>query len=294
MMTTARRDLPVTQTINGERIVLLGWSRAILLQLAHPLVAAAVAEHSSFRSGQFAPLRRLGHTVRAMLAITFGDSVSRSAAIHAIQSIHRRVHGALTTSVGPWPIGTPYSAEDPALLLWVHLTLVQSMVITYESIVSPLTDAQRDAYCAETAGTAVELGVDAAAVPCRWSELEDGLQRSYASGEICVGAEARHLAATILSPPLGWWAWPGLALNRIITLGLLPSDVRSQYGLEWDEAHDRSFRRCCGALARGRKAAPAALALWRDYRRLVKHDVVAAPAGAMNGPRGEPRGRILP
>ena len=57
--------------------MLLGWSRAILLQLAHPLVAAGVAEHSTFRGGPLTAVARLHHTVRAMLALTFGDAPAR-------------------------------------------------------------------------------------------------------------------------------------------------------------------------------------------------------------------------
>src|SRR5205814_3480852 len=94
--------------LNGERAVLFGWSRAILLQLAHPLIAAGVANHSSFRQGPFTAAARLHHTVRAMLALTFGTEAKRDAALAGIMAIHRRVHGTLEESVGPFPAGTPY------------------------------------------------------------------------------------------------------------------------------------------------------------------------------------------
>src|SRR5437868_6215290 len=147
----------VSRRINAERLVILGWVRAILLQLAHPLIAAGVAEHSTFRAGTPAALGRLHQTIGAMLALTFGDEPARETALEAIRSIHRRVHGALRTACGPFPAGTPYSAEDPALLLWVHATLIDSIVRVYDRLVMPLTDADRDAYCADAVDVAVAL-----------------------------------------------------------------------------------------------------------------------------------------
>src|SRR5687768_9666876 len=105
----------ISRRVNAERLVLLGWSRAILLQLAHPLVAAGVAEHSSFRAGSVAAAKRLHMTVRAMLALTFGTGRGRAAARDGILAIHRRVHGVLPAATGRFPAGTPYSAEDPDL-----------------------------------------------------------------------------------------------------------------------------------------------------------------------------------
>jgi uncharacterized protein (DUF2236 family) len=104
---------PTARRINGERIVLLGWSRAILMQLAHPLVAAGVHDHSTFRHGPLTAATRLHETVKAMLALTFGDAQRSGAALDGIRAIHHRVHGALSHSIGPYLAGSRYSAEDP-------------------------------------------------------------------------------------------------------------------------------------------------------------------------------------
>jgi uncharacterized protein (DUF2236 family) len=121
----------VSRRINAERLLLLAWLRAILLQLAHPLIAAAVAEHSSFRGSTAGAWARLRHTIDAMLALTFGTGVERDAALEGIRAIHRRVSGTLTQASGPFAAGTRYSAEDPALLAWVHATLIESIVLVY-------------------------------------------------------------------------------------------------------------------------------------------------------------------
>ena len=148
----------VSRRINAERLVMFGWSRAILLQLAHPLVAAGVTEHSSFRGGGISAILRLHHTIRVMLALVFGDESARRAALDGIRTIHRRVNGRLPAAAGIFPARTPYSAEDPDLVLWVHATLLESIPMVYELLVQPLSDTERDAYCAEGAAIAIELG----------------------------------------------------------------------------------------------------------------------------------------
>ena len=64
----------ITWKINREVIVVAGWGRAILLQLAHPAVAAGVHDHSSFRGSLRSSFRRLHSTIGAMLSLTFGDT----------------------------------------------------------------------------------------------------------------------------------------------------------------------------------------------------------------------------
>lgn len=258
--------LPITRRINAERLVLLGWTRAILLQIAHPLVAAGVGGHSSFRHSSLSPLLRLRHTVGAMLAITFGDAEAHRRAIAAIDKIHHRVHGELSEAVGPFPCGTRYSARDPALLLWVHATLLESLVLVYERMVGPLTGAEKDACCIEAAASAIELGADASSVPRTWAALESYMSAEYESGRITVGREARALATSILSPKIGWALWPAVGINRTITAGLLPARLREAYGLPWGASGPKRFDRTISRLAWVRRRLPRGLALWRVAR----------------------------
>lgn len=262
----AGKELTISRRVNAERFVLLGWSRAILLQLAHPLVAAGIHDHSSFRTKPRAAVRRLQHTVRAMLALTFGSEGERERALENIRTIHRRVHGRLPKDVGPFPAGTRYSAEDPALVLWVHATLLESLPAFYERLVAPLTADQRDAYCAEAAATAIELGARPSDVPCTWAALQDYIGRMHASGEIFVGEQARELAAWILSPPFGLLGAPGASVNRLLTLGTLPPAVRRQYAYAWTPGKERAFSLLVPALRSMRQALPQAMATWRAAR----------------------------
>ena len=259
----------VSRRVNAERIVLLGWSRAILLQLAHPLVAAGVAEHSTFRGGRLTAAIRLHHTVRTMLALTFGDARARASALDGIRAIHRRVHGRLPAAAGAFAAGTPYSAEDPGLVLWVHATLLESIPLVYEGAVAPLTGGERDAYCGEAAVVAVELGAGSDDVPRSWAALRHYMDRAHASGAIAVSAQARELAAAVLSPfspPVGAAVAPAAALNRLVTVGLLPAAIRDQYGFEWNNAREARLAMAFGGIRLVRRALPRRAALWREAR----------------------------
>jgi len=256
----------VVWRLNAERLVLLGWSRAILLQFAHPLIAAGVHEHSGFRVSPVAAITRLRHTVRAMLALTFGDADRREAALEKIRGIHRRVNGQLTEGVGPFAAGTRYSAEDPELVLWVHLTLVESVVLVYELLVRPLSEDDRDEYCASAAAIAVALGARDADVPRTWRRLRSSLDAAYHSGRIIVGPVAKTLSAALLRPrgfgAVGPVAW----MNEILTFGLLPDHVRQQYGCAWSPAKARTLRVAVRCVRGVRRVAPDWIALWRDSR----------------------------
>src|SRR5258707_11955495 len=123
------REDSITRRVNRENILLLGGGRALLMQLAHPKVAAGVDEHSDFRTH---PVRRLRRTILMTMAIVFGDRETALAAAHAVNGAHARVRG------------DDYHALDPQLLLWVHATLVDSALVTYATFVQPLTERERD------------------------------------------------------------------------------------------------------------------------------------------------------
>jgi uncharacterized protein (DUF2236 family) len=250
---------PVAAKINRETVVLLGWGRAILLQLAHPLVAAGVGDYSGFRSGARGYLRRVRGTVGAMLDITFGSPDDAREAIDRINRIHDRVHGRLTEAVGIYPAGTPFTARDPTLLCWVHATLLESMVVAYELLVDRLTQDEKDAYAAEAAWLPAALGAGPDFVPATWADIQAFMAARYSSGEIAVGAQARRLAAALLSPPLGPAAAPLFRVSRLITIGLLPPDVRCGYGFEWSDRRQRALRRAITFVRRTRRMLPRSL-----------------------------------
>ena len=255
----------VAAKVNRERVVLLGWGRAVLLQFAHPLVAAAVAEHSPFNQDGVGYLRRLHRTVGAMLSLTFAPEEQVRAVIDRINGIHTRIHGTLREATGHFPAGTPYSAQDPDLLLWVHATLIESNLLAYERFVGLLTREEKDAYCLEASEIAVMLGVPRPRVPVTITELNDYMERMLASGLIEVTATARGLAGPLLSPPLGP-ASPLFRIMRLTSIGMLPPDIRAQYEFAWSENHTRRYGRTIAVIRRIRPLLPLPIRHWKQAR----------------------------
>jgi uncharacterized protein (DUF2236 family) len=256
----------VAWRINGERLMLLGWTRAILMQLAHPLIAAGVYDHSSFRANPRTAVARLRHTVGAMLALTFGDEREQARAYDGIRTIHRRVNGHLPQATGRFPAGTPYSAEDPDLVLWVHVTLMESIPLVYERLIAPLTIAERDAYCTDAARVALALGARDADVPRSWAGVRRHLDDTIATGTIAVSPQARELSQALLAPRFPVIAAPATWINRLFSVGDLPPFLRAQYGLSWTERDDRALTRVSGLIRALRPGTPGAIAIWPQAR----------------------------
>ncbi len=261
----------ITWTIAGERLAVLAWPRAILLQFAHPKVAAGVAQHSSFRASPFAPYRRLHATVRAMRQLVFGSDAEAADAIRRIRSIHDRVNGTLPETAGPHAAGTRYSAHDPALLRWVHATLVDSHVRILEPVLRPFTPEERDRYCLEATPYATALGARPEDLPRTWQQLQTYIAEEIGSGRVTVGAQARDLAPAVLRPTFGPILRPLYAPGEWLTIGSLPPAVRAGYGFAWDARRERRHRQVLATLRAVRAVTPDLLARWPEAR--------AEPAG---------------
>lgn len=264
-----RRPTPdsVTWRVNQEIVVIAGWGRAILLQFAHPLIAAGVHDHSSFRAGLSSSLQRLRATVEAMLSLTFGNDDEVVDAAAAINTIHDRVFGRLTHPGGNLPAGTEYSAHDPELLRWVHATLLESIPLTYELLVGPLSREERDRYCAETAINEELLDIPRGSLPRSTIELETYMQAMAGSGQIAVTDTSRTLAHAMLWPPRSIVLWPAFRALRLITLGSLPPPIREAYGFSWGPREERAFVRWTGAIRWACRHSPHWLRDWPLARR---------------------------
>jgi uncharacterized protein (DUF2236 family) len=276
-------DGEIIQRVNREVAVLLGWGPAILMQFAHPLVAAGVAEHSSFRAGPSERVRRLRQTLDAMLALTFGTPEEAARAARGINAIHDRVHGELSEPGGPFPRGTAYSAHDPELLRWVHATMLDILPRTYELFIGPLTLEEKDRYCADATGIGPLLGTPDGYLPTSMAQLEDYMSEMLASGEIAVTPTAHVLARQIVSPDCLNRAWPPAWLNRLVTIGLLPPSIRAAYGYRWNRNDQLALRICAGASRRLVPLLPSVLRHWPAARRAR-----TAPARTAGSQRASP------
>jgi uncharacterized protein (DUF2236 family) len=201
--------------VSAEGVILLGGGRALLMQLAHPLVARGVAEHSSFDRDR---IGRLLRTLRPTYAMVFGTPQQARAAAAGVHRLHERV------------TGDGYRALDPELLLWVYATLVDTALLMHDRFVEPLDTATADGYYRDSAALAAMWGVPAEALPPDLAAFRAYLERMLTTIEVT--DEARRLAAQLfaLDSPLA----PALWLSKELTAGLLPPRLRRAYGLAWD------------------------------------------------------------
>ena len=225
----------MTWKVNREAVLLLGAGRALLLQVAHPSVAAAVAAHSRY---DVDPWGRLLRTLRVATLITFGDGATSAAATRSLWRRHTSIGGTR-------PDGTDYHATQPDLLLWVWATLVQSSLLVYTRFVGDLMPADIERFYAEQQRFAIACGVPDGHFPAGYEAFAAYFDETVASG-LEVGPEARRIADAVLLPPvpapLTLPSRPSFELLRLTTVGLLPPSLRAAYSLPWGPLRERAFR----------------------------------------------------
>jgi len=256
----------VTWHLHGERLAVLGWTRAVLLQIAHPRVAAGVANHSTFRRTLLSPYSRLMATVCAMRTLTFGSDEAARQVAARINAIHDRVHGPVEAPDARPAEPTTYSAHDPELLAWVHVTLIDSTLRAYERLVGPIAAAERDRYCDEAGAVAGWFGVPASRLPRSAARLDEAMSEMLASGALRATPAAQTLVHDVLHPPLAWLGGPLTGFVRRLTIGELPAQIRALYGFTWSSRDQRALERASSLVRRWRSYTPDRLARWPESR----------------------------
>ena len=198
----------------------------MLMQLAHPLVAAAVADHSDFLAD---PFGRLWNTLDLTLTVCFGDEESSQAAAARITEVHRGVVGERE--------GRAYEALDPDLLLWVHATLVDTALVTYQRFVGRMTTSASARYYEDMKRQAATLGVPAEALPATYPGFAAYVVTTVDS--LRVSEEARELSEGVLSPTVTPILLPVIRAFSFVTTGLMPERLREGFGLTWSPAKER-------------------------------------------------------
>lgn len=217
--------------------LLLGGGRALLMQLAHPKIAAGVSRYSSFRAD---PLGRLARTMHTMWSIVFDDAHEAGGSLERFFGMHRKVWGAIGEGES-LPQGTGFHALDPELLFWVHATLVDSALLTYDLLVEPLKRSERAQYYEDTKRLAAVLGIPDADIPRSLRTFDDYMSEMLAGGAIAVGPTARAVARKVLYPTMPVLKLAG-PLIRLVTAGMLSDGLRAAYGIPWSPPKETAFR----------------------------------------------------
>jgi uncharacterized protein (DUF2236 family) len=235
--------------IDREAAIFLGAARALLLQLAHPWVAAAITEHSQALAD---PIGRFHRTFGIVFRMVFG---TLEQALSAARELHRRhagIAGILPETVGPFPAGSPYRANDIAALRWVHATLIDTALLLHELTLAPLAPAEREAYYGDARLFAALFGIPAERLPADWQEFSAYRDAMLRSDILSVSNAARQIAEAIFAGAPGRVRIP--SWYRALTLQILPLPLRDGFHFVYGAAERRAADR---ALARLRWMYPA-------------------------------------
>jgi uncharacterized protein (DUF2236 family) len=211
-------DSPI-QRVHGDASMFIGGMRAVMLQSLHPLAMQAVADHSGYRGDLWG---RLARTSAFLATTTFATASDADAAVAAVRRIHERIRGTM-------PDGTPYSADDPHLLRWVHVAEVDSFLRAHDRYgAQRLDQAGRDEYVGQAALVAERLGAER--VPHTEAELRAALDDFRP--ELRATPEAREAISWLVRhPDLPAAAMPGYRLIVAAATALLPTWASEELGL---------------------------------------------------------------
>ena len=210
---------------------ILAFQRSVVVETFDPFLAAAVHQQNKVR---YNAAGRFDKTIQYFLTVAVGDS---RAAIEASE-ILMRVHAK---AVGTEPVsGQPYSANDPASQLWIHVTGWQSNLLCYERYgPGPLSAADEKRYWEECVIAAELQTCNPADVPRSRAEVRE----YYAAmrPRLCLSEHSAALVHYFLRTPrsqgaLGLWA--GSHLMSVATIATIPRWMRRLGGFDQPAALD--------------------------------------------------------
>ena len=227
-------DDSMLRRVVGNRVTGLAGQRALLVMASHPVAFAGFFAHTGSLGDPYARLQR---TATVMNAIAFGPRARADKLTRHVRAMHRRVRGTLAEPAGPFPAGTPYRGDDPALLLWILAALAESAMLVYTKYVDSLSRDELDALWRDYRVVGRLFGLRERDMPPDIEGFEAYMAERYAGPELVVTPLARELAVdVVLRPPVPLRFRPVLEVVNQITVGLLPPVVRRQYGFSWDPA----------------------------------------------------------
>ncbi|MGY3239114.1 uncharacterized protein (DUF2236 family) [Bradyrhizobium sp. USDA 4472] len=225
----------MTWRIDREAVIFLGAGRALLLQLSHPWVAAAIAEHSNTFAD---PIGRFHRTFDIVFAMVFG---SLDRAMLSSRQLHRRhamIVGEIPETVGPFAAGSRYCANDIPSLRWVHATLVETALMAHDLVLPPFSAEERERYWVESRTFGALFGLTPNDLPADWSGFAAYTAAMTRSDTLTVSPAAREIAAQIFGGARPWLRPP--RWYGALTASLLPERLRAGFGFELDPRDKRA------------------------------------------------------
>ena len=249
--------------LDREAILFLGAGRALLLQLAHPWVAAAIGEHSSALAD---PIGRFHRTFDIVFTLVFGSLDQALAASRRLHRRHAEIIGRMPAAVGAYAEGSFYRANEVSALMWVHATLVDTALAVHNLMLPPLEREALERYYADCRLLGLLFGIPLESQPADWEAFAAYMEASIGSDRLAVGPAARELGLRVLAgggrlPVPGWY--------RAVTAALMPEPLRTAFALPFGEAERRRAARALKIIRRGYPALPARVRYVGPYQEAV-------------------------
>lgn len=228
---------------------LIGAGAALVLQVAHPTVAAGVREHSNFQED---PWGRLLRTLDHVNLLLYGGPEAARATGRRLRDMHKRIKGVA-------PDGRRYHALEPEAYAWVHATLAWVIVEAHRRFGRRLDDEQVASFYEEWRALGLLLGVRERDLPATWPRFTAYVERMV--GERLEDSDVVQTVLRTLTapsqPPAPWLpmgAWrvlrlPAARTLELATSALLPAALRERIGVRLGE-RDRLELALLGALSR--------------------------------------------
>lgn len=221
--------------VNREQVLLLAGAKVLLMQIAHPMVAESVYNHSYvFKK----PILRLHRTLKLTLAMVFGTREEVQKAIAEVERVHHPASGRIEDAIGKYDAGASYNPRNPRQALWVLVTLIEGAVSAYETFVAPLSDSKKQEFIDNSLDFAGRMGIPQTYLPKTYPALLDYMSQAIADEEVIVGEKARKIAPFITGqsiPVVNILSYPLFRMN----VALLPETIREQYDYqlaEWESS----------------------------------------------------------
>jgi uncharacterized protein (DUF2236 family) len=232
--------------IDREAVIFLGAGRALLLQLAHPWVAAAINEHSGALDD---PIGRFHRTFSIVFSMVFGTLDQALAAARRLHRRHAAISGMLPSRVGPFAARSHYQANNVPALRWVHATLIDTALMANALIFPPLSRDERERYYADSRLLAALFGIPQTCLPSDWDAFSGYCETMMQSDTLTVSDAARALAHRILMRAGPWLPVP--SWYRALTMHLLPPRLRDAFGFSYGAVERRAAEHAIEWLRRG-------------------------------------------
>jgi uncharacterized protein (DUF2236 family) len=228
----------LTWALGFSRPLLLLAGRALLMQVAHPVIGAGVRDHSTFQAD---PWTRFTRTVDSLALQLLGGQESLTEASRLAD-----LHGRIT---GTGFDGTPYRALDPEAGAWVHLVNYDSVIEAHRWLATPLTREQAGRLYGEWRQVGLLLGIPSTCMPADLAALDTYMDRMI-HGALGYNVTVKALLDTL---GLGYVAGPTIFPRRLwrlakapvgrvgldFTVGTLPPALRTRLGLAWTARDER-------------------------------------------------------